>query len=227
MFEFDPHSHELHDDPYPVYRKLREEHPVLWNPTHRFWSVARYDDVMAGLKRPLAFSSDRSRLESSRNPSQSMPMMITMDPPGHDELRSLVNRAFTPRRMAHLEERIRGIATELIDGFIDRGSCDLWADFAAPLPTSVIASLLGVPPEDGEMFKEKSTAVVAASGPVGGPRSNAIVDLATYLGQVFEEKRKRPADDLMSELLVAEIDGRRLDTGELLGFAILLLIAGN
>jgi hypothetical protein len=225
VIHYDPHSHELHEDPYPVYARLREEAPIYRNERHAFWAISRFDDVVHGLQHPEIFTSTRA--ETASDPSQSMPMMIVMDPPRHDELRALVNRSFTPRRMKALEGRVKQLSRQLIDRFIERGNCDLFADFSAPLPTAVIAALLGVPESDSEFFKEKSTAVVAAAGPVGGEGSSAAFELARYLASIFEEKRKRPGDDLLSELLAAEVDGRRLTQPELLGFAVLLLVAGN
>jgi cytochrome P450 len=225
VLHYDPHSHELHEDPYPVYAQLREEAPVYRNERHAFWAISRFDDVVHGLQHTELFTSTRAELAS--DPSQSMPMMIVMDPPRHDELRSLVNHSFTPRRMKALATRVRELSSQFIDRFVERGSCDLYADFSAPLPTAVIAALLGVPESDSEFFKEKSTAVVAAAGPVGGDGSGAAFELARYLAGIFEEKRKRPGPDLLSELLAAEVAGRRLTQGELLGFAVLLLIAGN
>jgi hypothetical protein len=232
MFDFNPHSHELHEDPYPVYREMRARHPIFRSERHGFWAVSRHADVAEALLQPHVFSSIRSLAEAPGDPSVAMPMMILMDPPGHDELRALVNRGFTPRRIAQLEPRIRAIATDLIDAFLERGSCDLWADLAAPLPTTVIAELLGVPAEDHQMFKEKSTAMVAAAGPVaagtgGYEGASAARELSAYLAGVFEAKRRRPGDDLMSALLAAEMDGRKLTPGELVGFAVLLLVAGN
>jgi len=233
MLDYDPGSHALHEDPYPIYAELREHHPVYQNPRTGLWAISRYDDVYEALREPALFSSSRIGIAVGAPPSDRiMPMMILMDPPAHDELRNLVNRSFTPRRIAALEPRVRQIARELIDGFAGRGNCDLWADFAAPLPTTVIAELLGVPPSDREMFKEHSTAVVAAAGPTSEGAdlevaSRANRALAEYLFSQFEEKRKKPQDDLLSDLLAAEVDGRKLSVPELLGFAILLLIAGN
>jgi len=232
MLDYDPLSHALHDDPYPVYEELRERHPVYRNPRTGLWAISRYDDVYEALREPDLFSSRRIGMapDSAESADRRMPMMILMDPPAHDELRNLVNRSFTPRRIAELEPRVRQIARELIDGFAERGSCDLWAEFAAPLPTTVIAELLGIPPSDREMFKEQSTAVVAAAGPTSTMSSNAGDAnriLAEYLASQFEEKRRKPGDDLLSDLLQAEVDGRKLTLPELLGFAILLLIAGN
>ncbi len=232
MIDFDPFSHALHDDPYPVYEQLRDEFPVIHNPRIQLWVISRYDDVYEGMRQPLVYSSERIGMPAgaSERTATRAPMMILMDPPAHDDLRALVNRSFTPRRIAELEPRVRAIASELIDGFIERGECELFSDFSAPLPTIVISELLGIPAADREMFKEQSTAVVAASGPGGGSsedaaRANQI--MAAYLAEQFAEKRKRPRDDLMSALLEAELDGRRLTEPELLGFAVLLLIAGN
>lgn len=225
MIHYDPHSHELHANPYPVYARLRDESPVHHNAEHAFWAVSRFDDVVHALQRPEVFTSTRA--ETSGDPSQSMPMMIVMDPPRHDELRALVNRSFTPRRIAELEPQVRKHATRLIDAFLSRGSCDLFAEFSGPLPSAVIAAMLGVPETDSEWFKQKSTAVVAAAGPVGGEGADAAFELAAYLAKIFEAKRARPEDDLMSELLAAEVGGRHLTQGELVGFAVLLLIAGN
>jgi cytochrome P450 len=231
VIAFNPHSHQLQDDPYPVYRQLRDEYPILHVEDLGFWAISRYDDVKQVLLQPNQFSSMRS-LDGSDS-SADTPMIVIMDPPRHDELRSLLNRAFTPRRIADLEPRIRAITTGLIDRFIETGSSDLWRDLSAPLPTTVIAELLGVPSEDQEMFKEKSTEIAKAVGPamtvdpasVDG--SHPAVALGVYLAQVFEKKRAQPADDLMSALLAAEIDGKKLSQAELVGFAVLLLIAGN
>jgi cytochrome P450 len=155
-------------------------------------------------------------------------MMMLLDPPRHDQLRALVNRAFTPRTVSGLEARIRARARDLVDGFIETGHCDLVRDFSAPLPTIVIAELLGFPPEDGVMFKEKSTAIVTQDAQAGGEMDfTPAIELMMHFSAAFEERRSRPRDDLMSGLLAAEIEGERLSESELLGFAFLLLIAGS
>lgn len=230
--ELDPYSHALHDDPYPVYAALREQRPVGYNPTRDFWHVARYDDVLDAVRQPDVFSSGRGISLALRNAdAQSpMPMMIVMDPPDHDALRTLVNRAFTPRRIRSLEARVREIAVEYIDRFIEVGSCDLWESFAAPLPTTVIAELLGVPSSDRDWFKELSTAVVETASDGEAPKPDPggpAFQLGHYLFEQYAEKKRTPRDDLMSALLEAEVDGRKLTDPELVGFAVLLLIAGN
>src|SRR5262245_44930699 len=234
MLDYEPLSHQLHEDPYPIYEELRERYPVYRNPRSGLWAISRYDDVYQALREPNLFTSRRIGvpLGAVETEERRVPMMILMDPPDHDELRNLVNRSFTPRRVAGLEPRVRQIARELIDGFAERGSCDLWAEFAAPLPTTVIAELLGIPPSDRELFKKHSTAVVAAAGPTSGSMEaqnagDANRVLADYLARQLEEKRRKPGDDLLSDLLQAEVNGRKLTLPELLGFATLLLIAGN
>ncbi len=155
-------------------------------------------------------------------------MMMLLDPPRHGQLRALVNRAFTPRRVAGLEPRIRALARSLVDDFIERGSCDLVEHFSGPLPATVIAELLGVPAEDGLMFKEKSTAIVTQDAKGGGDLDfTPAIELMLYMTAAYDERRKQPRDDLMSALLEAEIDGERLSQEELLGFAFLLLVDGN
>jgi cytochrome P450 len=155
-----------------------------------------------------------------------------MDGGRHTRMRALVSRAFTPRRVAGLEARVRDIAASLLDRIGERGKLDLVADFTAPLPTIVIAELLGVPASDQAWFKEKSTAV-AQFDPArpGGIHPSAetgpAFELASYLSRILEQRRADPRDDLLSALLAAEIEGERLTDKELLGFAFLLLVAGN
>ncbi len=232
MIDFNPHSNALQDDPYPTYRKMRDKAPVMHVRELQFWAVSRYGDVQSALREPGKFSSRRSL--DSNDGMANVPMIVIMDPPRHGELRSLLSRAFTPRRVDELAGRIREISIELIDQFIEAKSCDLWRDFSAPLPTIVIAELLGVPSADREMFKEKSTALVQLVGPgmnldpaAIASSSSPVMELAGYLASIFDEKRKKPTDDLMGALLAAEVDGKRLDQAELVGFAVLLLIAGN
>ena len=231
--DLDPYAADFQDDPYPVYAELRDRYPVHHNPTRDFWSVARHADVLSGLHQPHVFSSAAGISLEQRSQSYAeapqTPMMILMDPPQHDALRSLVNRSFTPRRILELEPRVRAIAREHAQQLVGRASSDFWADLAAPLPTTVIAELLGVPVSDREMFKEKSTQVVSSTSPGAGPSADdhPTVELGAYLFEQFQHKRRHPSDDLMSALLAAEVEGRRLTDPELIGFAVLLLIAGN
>jgi len=235
--EFNPYDPELHQDPYPVYRWLRDEAPVHHNERLRFYTLSRYADVFDALQTPETFISGKGVMVGlpagdDGTAAAAVPLLITTDRPRHTQLRALVSRAFTPRRVARLEPRIRAIARTLLDNLKGRHEFDLVRDFSAPLPTIVIAELLGVPPEDQEWFKEKSTEV-AQFDPTKVDRSRAAeamgpaLELGRYLAAVLEQRRKEPRDDLLTALLAAEIDGERLGESELIGFSFLLLVAGN
>jgi len=247
---FDPYDPELHLDPYPVYRRLRDESPVHYAESRDFYTLSRYRDVFAALEDPGLYCSEQGIAVGVDVPpvgAQVVPLLIMMDDPRHRQLRTLVSRAFTPRRIAALEPRIRKIAIQLLDGFAEEPAADLVAAFSGPLPTIVIAELLGVPAADQGWFKQKSTLITqfdparpqgvhpgdgrtqgsARQGGEGAPHIGPAMELASYLGGVLDERRRQPQDDLLSALLEAEIEGQKLSQEELLGFAFLLLVAGN
>jgi cytochrome P450 len=232
---FDPYDPALHADPYPVYQRLRDEFPVHYEASRDFYTLSRYDDILAALEDPATFCSRYGVAVGVNLPPEALrqaPLLIMMDDPRHRQLRGLVNRAFTPRRVAELEPRIRKIAGSLLDALADSGAPDLVRDLAAPLPTIVIAELLGVPPGDQAWFKEKSTQVAQFDPvrPAGvDPRDGVgpAMELGRYLAGVLDERRRAPRDDLLSALLEAEVDGQKLTPEELIGFAFLLLVAGN
>lgn len=229
-FSFDPRSHELHEDPFPTYRRLRDEFPLYHNETGGFWALSRFEDVRAAVHDPATFSSARGITLTETAFRNALPTMITMDPPRHDELRTLVKRSFTPRRIEGLTSRVRAVARELLDGFSERGHCDLVAEFAGPLPTIVIAELLGVPGEDRDMFRRCSDAVVRGDSEDPALRAAAAdagAELAAYFAEVIAERRRSPGDDLVTELVRTQVDDRSLSDEELLGFCFLLLAAGN
>jgi cytochrome P450 len=231
--EFDPFDRRLHEDPYPVYRRLRDEFPVHHNERLRFFTLSRHADVLSALQAPDLFISGKGVMvgipEADDGFYGKVPLLITTDRPRHTQLRALVSRAFTPRRIARLEPRIRAIARGLLDNLKGRREFDLVREFSGPLPTIVIAELLGVPAADQEWFKEKSTAV--SQFDPAAPRDDAAmgpaIELGSYLAEVMAARRREPRDDLLSALLAAEIDGERLSDVELIGFGFLLLVAGN
>lgn len=230
---YDPFDSDVQDDPYPVYRQLRDEAPVYRAETASTWVLSRHEDVTASLLNHHTFSSvngvfptppDAPFLESF------LPMMITMDPPRHDQLRGLVSRAFTPRRIAALEAGIDEMAASLADKFTDNGGrADFVVDFAGILPAMVIADLLGVPREDRQQFREWSSTLIQ-SNPARGEVAEGLAAAAavySYFADFLVERRQRPRDDLMSALVRAEVGGQKLTDDELLGFCLLLLIAGH
>ena len=228
---YDPFDPLVQEDPYPTYRRLRDEHPVYRNEERSFWALSRFADVWEAVHDPTTFSSAQGIFPT---PGDMMteaffPMMIMMDPPRHTALRALVSRAFTPRAIAQREASIRTVARELIGAF-GEGSCDLVEGLASPLPTIVIADLLGVPRDDRGDFRQWSDHLVQADP--ADPESSAsalagATRLYEYFGVILAERRERPRDDLVSALLEAEVDDVRLTEEELLGFCFLLLVAGN
>ena len=217
-------SPEFQEDPYPVYEQLRRESPVYREPRYGIHWLTRFDDAQQVLRDAATFSS-ASGPGPLPSPSPG-PLLASTDPPYHDQLRGLVSRAFTPRRAARMEPRIRELARELVEATPD--GFDIVPALAIPLPVVVIAEMLGVPPERQPDFRRWSDAFVGLlENPPTDELMQTSMELVGYFGELLEERRKNPTDDLVSGLLEVEIEGRRLEEAELSGFFIMLLVAGN
>jgi len=244
MADFNPLDPRLRADPYSIYRELREEAPVYWQPMMQTWILTRYEDNLAVLRDHAAFSSERTRaknalvqqLESFRlssGPLGTTPTMLSVDPPAHTRMRSLANKAFTPRVVERSRPHIQEIADELLDALPEPGTLDVVADLAVPLPMIVIAEVLGVPASDRERFKGWSSDVAASlGGPFQPPdvlekARNSSNEIADYFRDLMARRRREPRDDLISALIAAEEQGDLLSEDELIATCILLLIAGN
>jgi cytochrome P450 len=155
--------------------------------------------------------------------------LVTTDPPRHRQLRSLVSQAFTPKAVEGLAPRISALTEDLLDKIVSAGAADLIEDLAYPLPVIVIAELMGIPAEDRGRFKQWSDVIVSQtqSGAPNADQSTTNREMAEYFLALIEHRRSRPGNDLISNLLLAEIDGQKLSVAELLGFCSLLLVAGN
>jgi cytochrome P450 len=209
-------------NPFPWYRQMRETDPIHFYPDYRAWQVFRYDDVLRVLSDNAAFSSNISGGSDRQDPLAAS--IVTTDPPRHRQLRNLVTQAFTPRAVAGLADRITTIVNDLLDRVVANGQMDVVDDLAYPLPVIVIAELLGIPREDRDRFKAWSDAIVGASMGGGG---NPQAEMSAYFLQMIEQRRRDARDDLISALLNAQIAGVHLTQRELLGFCVLLLVAGN
>jgi cytochrome P450 len=219
-FVYDPVAPGFQDRIYDVYRTLRDDFPVYRDPDDGRFALSRFDDVWRCVHEWETFSS-----AGVAEADALMPQMIYMDPPRHSALRGLVSRAFTPKRMADMEGRIREVARALIDRFIGRGRCDLVTELAAQLPSTIAGELIGVPEEHRESFRSWTEQFIAIEGP--DDFTDAAGKIYGLFGELLAERRAGPEDDLMSALIAAEADGERLTEQELLGFSFLLLIAGN
>jgi cytochrome P450 len=233
---YDPASYALHEDPFPTYRRMQEEAPLHLNPDLGFWALTRFDDVLQGLSDHESLSSADGTLIEQIGSGQPPPdMMIFTDPPRHDALRKLVSRAFTPRRIASLEADIRGMCAEWLDPVVEAGEGEIVADLAGKLPMAVIARLLGAPAEDNARLKELSDRLLhREEGSVARPEdgSAAGAELFVYFSELIAQRQKQPADDMMTDLVQAEMPGpdgepQRLNEMELVMFCLLLGVAGN
>ena len=223
-------------DPYPIYRKLRERDPVHWSiPTNQFL-VSRYDDIDRILRDDVNFSKDFTKGDARKRASFSRSKvarnMLTMDPPDHTRLRRLVNKAFTPRAVAQMEDYVRSTAHRLLDSVGDANEFDLMPVLAGPLPTIVIARMIGVPEKDMDRFKVWSDRYVRVLEPMlTGREMDHIMEAERhffeYFATIIEQRRKEPRDDLVTRLVEAENAGDKLTSDETKGMLRLLLVAGN
>lgn len=219
-------------NPYPVYKEMRQNNPVYYDPQRDNWNIFRYKDVKRVLSKYETFSSQFMRDGSHRMEMPFTASMISSDPPRHRKLRDLVTQAFTPKAITNLAPRISEIVNNQIDQIIPAKPIDFIEALAYPLPVIVIAEMMGIPLKDQERFKEWSDIVVQSAnfgGTIDPERFNnpAILEMSQYFFQLIEERKKEPGEDLISGLLEANIDGEYLDMIELLGFCALLLVAGN
>jgi cytochrome P450 len=217
------------EDPYPLYNALREVAPVAWMPlgegSRGQYVVTAYALADAVLKSPHVFKDGR-RL-GWEDPSPFQHSMLFQDPPAHTRLRGLVNRAFTPAMVAQLGPRIGDIVESLTEDLDSPGPVDFMKAFAQPLPVIVIAEILGVPPSDRGQFREWSRQTVGDGEAGFDGAAAAGLAMAQYFDQLIRDKRRRPAEDLISALLALEDAGDRLSHEELLGMCVLLLVAGH
>ena len=233
---YDPFDVDIDTNPYAIWRRMRDEAPVYRNDRYDFWALSRFDDVEAAHLDPKTFSSAHGTvleiMSANRIPAA---QMIFMDPPDHTRLRALVSRAFTPRRVGALEQRIRELCAHFLDAQRDEPGFDYVQDFGARLPAMVIASLLGIPIEDQNWARERIDTIFHIEpgvGMINDVSLGAQIELTEYLTAQLEERAASPRDDMLTDLVNAELtdtDGsvRRLEIFESAMFANLLINAGT
>jgi cytochrome P450 len=232
---YDPYSYELDEDPYPTYRWMRDEAPLYRNEELDFWALTRFQDNLEAFVDKTAYTSSwGTSLEFMDGPKPGSGMMIWMDPPDHNRYRGLVSKAFTPRRIAELEPRIRSIAVSYLDALVGRERFDVVKEFTARLPMDVISSLLGIPEADRRWVQESSNAMLHrdAGNPMPRPEAmEAQQQVLSYFTSQIAERRARPQDDMMTLLTEVELeeDGQRcrLSDHDIRQFLLLLATAGN
>ncbi|HEX5493726.1 MAG TPA: cytochrome P450 [Mycobacteriales bacterium] len=218
--------------PYETYRSMRSDQPVFRDEQFHAWHVYRYPDVERVLTEHETFRSNLAergyecgRGSGRRTPDPGQDTMLRADPPRHRQLRGLVTSGFTAQMVARMAPRIRAVADTALDRALHRGTFDVVADLAYPLPVIVISELLGVPAERRGDFKRWSDAVLAGGCAAPDPRAGG--DMHGFLTDLMDERRREPGTDLISALLAAEVDGDRLGPTELLSFCGMMLVAGH
>jgi cytochrome P450 len=215
-------------DPDPELAELRRRCPVSWQPDGEFWAVTSLRDIQTVGKDPATYCSGQGVLMADRGREiAAEDSLLYLDPPRHEQYRKLVNRAFTPRRVATLEPRIRQLTVELLDDIDPGHPVDLVDSLCAPLPMLVIAELLGLPAEDRENFRRWSDAIMAAATDLTEENALQALELIGYFDVQLDTRAGSPTEDLLSGLLMAEVDGVRLSRAEVQGFCMTLMVAGN
>ena len=236
MSAFDPYDHALQDDPYPRYARLRRESPLYHNTEHDFWVLSRHADIATALQSDRAYSNAMgvSLDESSWNPhAHTVMSFLALDPPEQTRLRKLVSRGFTPRRVAALEPQIQRITDHHLDRLLTEPgdtSFDWIDDFAGKLPMDVISEMLGVPePDRDEVRRLADLLVYREDGLRDVPPAGieAALQLLDYYREHVARRHRKPADDLTSALIAAEIEGDRMRDDEVIAFLFLMVVAGN
>jgi len=235
VLTYNPFLPEVREDPYPQYRALREADPVHRSPFLDMWILTRYEDVAQAL-RDHRFSADRTTWEGLKTLEGFQPTrsLLSLDPPDHTRLRTLVTKAFTPRVVEQLRPQAQAIVDEALDRAAEGGGIELIEELAYPLPVAVIAKMLGVPPGDWPRFRDWSRVLVSSLDPVALPGADQMAAVQTaqnalfdYFSGVVAARRREPRDDLISGLIAVEERGDVLNERELLVMLNLLLVAGH
>jgi cytochrome P450 len=231
---FDPYDVELNADPYPMFRRLREEAPLYYNEQHDFYTLSRFDDVDDALVDYQTFSSARGAILEIIKANIDIPpgTVIFEDPPIHDIHRKLLSRMFTPRKINQLEPKIREFCARSLDPLIGGSGFDFVGDLGAQMPMRVIGMLLGVPEEDQEAARDFANAQLRTEA--GKPMETSMANVASpdFFGQYIDWRAAHPSDDIMTELLNVEFEDetgtvRRLTRDELLTYIGVVSGAGN
>lgn len=232
---YDPYDFEIDTNPYPVWKRLRDEQPLYYNDRHDFYAVSRFADVDAGLSDCATYISGRGTLLELIKADFKMPpgTIIFEDPPTHDLHRALMSRLFRPRDIAALEPKIREFCARSLDPLVGRGGFDFVADLGAQMPMRVIGMLLAIPEEEQEALREHIDASLRLENQNATQTSSEkAAAIAALFDDFIDSRIKNPGDDLISELLSAEFEDehgvrRTLTREEVQGYVMLLGTAGN
>lgn len=231
---YDPYDFEIDTDPYPVWRRMRDEAPLYYNDKHDFFALSRFDDVERCSVDWKTYQSGRGSILELIKANVTLPPGIILfeDPPIHDVHRGVVARVFTPKKMNALEDKVRAFCAKALDPFVGAGGFDFIADLGADMPMRTIGMLLGIPEQDQEAIRDRiDQSLHLEEGEEPTMTGEAFFGDSEF-DQYIEWRSHNPSDDLMTELLLAEFEDetgtmRRLTREEVLMFVTLLAGAGN
>jgi len=228
MFSFNPYAPEIDANPFPAYKVLRDEYPCFWSAEANMWVLSRYADIATALNDWQTYSSSSGNLMDEL-PNRAGSTLGTTDPPRHDRLRGLIQHAFTRRNLEALGEPVRQLGKDRLAALRGRKQFDFVEDFSSKVTTQILFALLGLPPGDDQIVREKAVLMVQ-SDPVTRAKGPQHIDaynwMTDYAGKVLQERKRNPGNDLMSLLVQAEIDGDRLLDREVLLTSTTLIMAG-
>ena len=233
---YDPYDFDIDDNPYPVWKRMREEAPLYYNDKYNFYALSRYEDVERELHNWETYRSGRGTTADILFNNIEVPpgILLFEDPPLHDLHRKLLSRVFTPRRMLAVESLVREFCVKELDPLVGAGGFDFIADLGAMMPMRTIGYLLGIPEERQASIRDRNaTFIDVAKGREPGEVSQKIFEgTIAMFAEFIEWRAEHPADDLMTELLAAEIDEpdgtrRPLSRTEVLSYTAMIAGAGN
>lgn len=228
MFSFDPYSSAVDADPFPFYKTLRDEHPCFWSREAKMWILSRYADIFNALGDWQTYSSAQGNLMDEL-PGRAGATLGTTDPPRHNRLRGLIQHAFTKRSLDAMAEEIRVVTLEQLATLKGAKRFDFVADFSSKVTTKILFRILGLPPGDDAMVRDKAVLMVQsdpATRQKGADHVAAYNWMQEYAGKVIAERTKNPGEDLISQFVISEIDGEKLLEREILLTTTTLIMAG-
>jgi len=230
---YDPYDVDIHADPYPVFRRLRDEAPLYFNEAYGFYALSRFDDVEASFKDHATFSSARGTMLETIKANFEPPVgfFINEDPPLHTGHRSVLSRVFTPKRVSALEPQIRRYCADVLDPLVGADGFDFVADVSSRVPMRVIGMLLGIPEQDQDDIRLRADARLRREPGKANQRAGRFAEDELF-GEYLDWRAEHPADDLMTDLLRVEFTDdlgtlRRLSRDEILTYVNVLASAGN
>lgn len=229
MFVFDPYSPQVDADPFPLYRTLREEHPCYWSESAKMWILSRYEDISNACADWKTYSSAKGNLMDEL-PNRAGGTLGTTDPPRHDQMRALIQHAFTRRSIDGLAGPIAASANAALDDVVGKKSFDFVTEVSTRVTIDVLFSLLSLPRDENERTVRDKAVLAVQTDPVtrqkGPQHVEAFQWLQDYTRAILAERKKKPGDDLMSHFQEAEVDGEKLTEREVLLTCVTLILAG-